>query len=416
MRELIKNRKMVTSNLDASWSFIDQSMVSGVNFLTAILLARFLGVEAFGLYSLFWMAVLFINSIQFSIVSAPMFSLSHKYNKKVYFNSLFYIQIGVSSFIYIIGCIVTLIISDLYDFTVISNYVLPLCLAGFFFQNQDFIRRSLFCKKEYRNAFLNDVISYFGQLILLFILIYNESLSVTNVLYSIALSSAVASFTFLYKENFILVSYKKMLFFAKKHWEFGRWNLLSVIFQLISTNMIMIITSIVLGTKGVGILKLGQNIMGVMHIIFQAMENFVPSKASLKYRLGGFVELNKYKNQVLLLGLIFTSGVAFVITFLSDFILEIAYGAETLEYSYVLNAFAVIYIFMFINYPYNACLRAIENTRAMFLSQLFSTFLIALCSYPLIQRFEVKGALISLLIYYIATNIALHYLFQKRKV
>lgn len=407
---------MISSNLDASWSFIDQSMVSGVNFLTAILLARFLGVEAFGLYSLFWMAVLFINSIQFSIVSAPMFSLSHKYNQIVYFNSLFYIQLGMSSFIYLIGCTVTLTFSGLYDFAIISNYVLPLCLAGFFFQNQDFIRRSLFCKKKYRSAFLNDVISYFGQLILLFILIYEESLSVSNVLYSVALSSAVASFAFLYKEDFIVVSYKKLAFFGKKHWEFGRWNLLSVIFQLVSTNLIMIITSLVLGTKGVGILKLGQNIMGVMHIVFQAMENFVPAKASAKYRHGGFVELNKYKNKVLFLGLIFTSGVAFIITIFSDFILEIAYGPETLEYSYVLNYFAVIYIFMFINYPYNACLRALENTRAMFLAQFFSTVFIVLCSYQLIQQFEVKGALISLFIYYVATNFLLHYFFQKHKV
>ena len=37
-----------------NWALADQTMVSGVNFLTGILLARYLGVEEFGRFTLAW--------------------------------------------------------------------------------------------------------------------------------------------------------------------------------------------------------------------------------------------------------------------------------------------------------------------------------------------------------------------------
>ena len=40
---------------------LDQALVSGVNFLVAVLLARLLGIEKFGLYTFGWMWVMFIS-------------------------------------------------------------------------------------------------------------------------------------------------------------------------------------------------------------------------------------------------------------------------------------------------------------------------------------------------------------------
>ena len=53
-------------------------MVSGVNFLTGILLARYLGIEEFGRFTLAWMAVLFVNSIQHAMIVSPMMSIGPK--------------------------------------------------------------------------------------------------------------------------------------------------------------------------------------------------------------------------------------------------------------------------------------------------------------------------------------------------
>ena len=61
-----------------NWALADQTMVSGVNFLTGILLARYLGLEEFGRFTLAWMAVLFVNSLQSGLIVQPMMSIGPK--------------------------------------------------------------------------------------------------------------------------------------------------------------------------------------------------------------------------------------------------------------------------------------------------------------------------------------------------
>ena len=67
---------------------MDQAIVSGSNFLTGILVARFLGIESFGVYTLLWAVVIFVLSIQMSVISQPMMTIAPKqpveYESKYY--------------------------------------------------------------------------------------------------------------------------------------------------------------------------------------------------------------------------------------------------------------------------------------------------------------------------------------------
>lgn len=58
-----------------NWALADQATVSGANFITGILLARYLGLEEFGRFTLAWMVVLFVNSLQNAVVVAPMMNI-----------------------------------------------------------------------------------------------------------------------------------------------------------------------------------------------------------------------------------------------------------------------------------------------------------------------------------------------------
>ena len=70
--------RLLTRYSHVNWALADQAMVSGVNFLTAILLARYLGIEEFGRFTLAWMAVLIAYSIQYAMIIAPMMSIGPK--------------------------------------------------------------------------------------------------------------------------------------------------------------------------------------------------------------------------------------------------------------------------------------------------------------------------------------------------
>ena len=78
-------------------------MVSGVNFLTAILLARYLGIEEFGRFTLAWMVVLFIINIQYAMIIAPMMSTGPKQSaaeRPAYHGAVVAQQIVVSVFFF----------------------------------------------------------------------------------------------------------------------------------------------------------------------------------------------------------------------------------------------------------------------------------------------------------------------------
>ncbi len=66
-----------------SWAILDQGMVSAVNFLTGILLARHLGVEEFGRFTLVWMLVLFMSSFQLALIVSPMLSIGPKRRQRL---------------------------------------------------------------------------------------------------------------------------------------------------------------------------------------------------------------------------------------------------------------------------------------------------------------------------------------------
>ena len=53
-------------------------MVSACNFLTMILLARYLGIEEFGRFTLAWMAVLISINLHKTPVISPMMSIGPK--------------------------------------------------------------------------------------------------------------------------------------------------------------------------------------------------------------------------------------------------------------------------------------------------------------------------------------------------
>ena len=71
-------RAFLTRHGRVNWALADQSLVSGANFFPTIVLARYLGIEEFGRFTLVWMAVLFANSLQHAMVNMPMMSIGPK--------------------------------------------------------------------------------------------------------------------------------------------------------------------------------------------------------------------------------------------------------------------------------------------------------------------------------------------------
>jgi len=64
-----------------NWALADQALISGINFAMGILLARFMGIEEFGLFAMAWLFIEFAGIFQQAIIVMPMMSIGPKQTK-----------------------------------------------------------------------------------------------------------------------------------------------------------------------------------------------------------------------------------------------------------------------------------------------------------------------------------------------
>ncbi len=84
------------------------------------------------------------------------------------------------------------------------------------------------------------------------------------------------------------------------------------------------------------------------------------------------------------------------------------YNDQFLGYDYILNWFCFIYIFMFLGVIYRIALRTIENTKAIFYSQILSTIFTVSLAYYLTKSFGLIGSLAALLAVYVSVFLFLY--------
>ena len=249
-----------------NWALADQAVISAVNFLTGILLARFLGVEGLGQFTLAWLAVLFVNALQHAIIIAPMMSIGPKQpaaNLPAYYGAVIMQQIAFS----MCGFVVLFAVIEgsplLFPYWSLGGLGLPLASAAVAFQFQDFLRRYLFTRGKAAQAFVNDGVRYLGQLVVLTWLFWSfpEQRQGASALWVIAGAAAAAAFLGLFSVERIAWSPRVLRATALRHWQFSRWLAGSAVMQWVTGNLFLLAAGALLGTAAVGALRAAQTLL-----------------------------------------------------------------------------------------------------------------------------------------------------------
>ncbi|MCZ6863198.1 MAG: hypothetical protein O7I42_23530 [Alphaproteobacteria bacterium] len=397
-----------------NWALADQAMVSGVNFLTGILLARYLGIEAFGQFMLAWMLVLLVNSLQHATIIAPMMSIGPKQpaaELPAYYGAIIVQQVVFS----LCGFVVLFAVIEASPLVFpdwgLGGLGLPLACAAVAFQCQDFLRRYLFTRGRAAQAFVNDGVRYLGQLAILtwLFLAFPDRRESESALWVIAGTAAATAFYGVFLVERVVWAPVMFGAIAARHWRFSRWLAGSAVMQWITANLFLLAAGALLGTAAVGALRAAQTLLGPCNILFQGLENVVPARAAWHFQHGGKTALVGYMKKVgLVFGLV-TVGIAGVAATAPDFWLGLAYGDEYAGYGYLVRWYAVMYVVALTTLPLRAGLRAIEHTQAIFSANLWMTLFSILFTYPLIIHFYLPGVVIGrLLIYAILITTLLH--------
>ncbi len=379
----------------------DQAIVSGSNFLIGIALARVLGIEDYGLFALLWMVVLFGKSLNQAFVTRPMMSLAPKKDSEestAYIATLHYLQylasIGIGIFVFIF-----LLFGEYFDIKIEDNrwfWVVPLIVILHLIY--DFYRSQAFVKQEVTFALILDILLFGGHFLAIFLLWYSDILSVTNALIGIGIAHLVVVVLGLFKYsgfNFNTLILKETVLY---HFKFSKWLIGTALLQWFSGNFFIIVAAALMSEAAVGAIRIIQNVMGLTHVLFLAMENVVPVKAALHYKEGGMQQLKTYLIYITGRSGILVGGLLLLLAVFRVFVIDFLYGLEYVEYSYLVVGFCLTYILVFIGHPLRFALMTLEITKPMFISYVLGAIFSLILAYPLVGQFGLNGVLVGIFV------------------
>lgn len=376
----------------------DQGLVSGVNFVVSILLARFLGVENFGLFAFGWMLVLFVSSVQLAFIVSPLFTLYPKHQKPTsYLKGIHTIQFIYSIVTFIIAFIVVKVVFLYKPEWEIEGVLFSLPLVASLFVLQDFYRRVNFTVKKPLRSLFSDCIAYGGQPLVILILNYFDILSIHHALLAISVLFGVAIFL-----NFPRVEFTLEILIIKnttiENWSFSKYLVGTALLQWVSGNFFIIIAGGLLGPMAIGAIRIAQNVVGVLHVLFSAMENIIPVKGAEVLEKEGSAKTLEYFKTMLFKGGLVTLIVLTLIALTRNQIITLFYGDEYLQYANVLLGFTGLYVLVFIGTIMGFIIRTFEINQIFFWSYIITTIFSLLSAEVIISQAGIYGVLIGLLI------------------
>ena len=381
--------------------YADQAVVSGFSFLSSVVLARYLGLQGFGVYSIAWLGVLIASSINQPFIIAPMQTLSGKKSaedQKQYLQSLVFKQLffaGIMSFLAFISVIV---MSYLLTEWKVQSIILAFPLAVFSFLLQDFFRRYFFVIGKPLKSLLIDAIAYGGVLLSAFAIHFVRSMDAQFVLLLTAVFFLYASLIGLWSMDHLRFNTKLIKAVILEHWDFSKWLTATALLQWFSGNLFIIAAGAIMGPLAVGVTRMAQNIVGITHVLFLAMENIIPVRAANSQREGGNEKMCKYLWKFTMqMGIITFTLLALIAIFSKQIILAF-YGSEFVDYRFMLIGFCILYVIIFLGYPLRYAIRTLENTKLIFISFIASSAFSILTAYPIIKAFGLTGVIIGLML------------------
>lgn len=330
--------QLINRHRHANWALADQAVVSGNNFITGVLLARFLGPEVFGMFVLMQSVLLYVSSFQGALIFQPMMSAAPQLSeseRQPYLQGVFALQLMLSV---ALGAIVVVLalLAKVTGFEATlglePGIVLALICATLGFQLQDWQRRYYFVQEKANSAFLIDAISYGSQLTLLVLASFTGHLNVANAFWIITIGS-LAAFTLGYLRDHVTPTFSHARSVLREGWRTGRDYLAAWQFQWLGAQGIFMLGAGVVGTEAVGAARATQNIVGPINILFLAMDNLVPVAAARRFGSSGLAGLSRYLWRITLWGTLLLTPVLLTLSLFSGRLMHVLYGEQYLAYA-----------------------------------------------------------------------------------
>lgn len=382
------------------WGLGDQALVSGVNFLTIVLVARAVDPSEFGYFVLAFTAILTALTLQAALITRPHNVLGAVRQGHAYMNystTAALVQLAFSGSLGVL-CVIAAGLAYAVDIGG-ETMILALALALVAWQLQEFGRRLLYTERRLLAAFANDVLSYGGQAIALLVLWRLDVLTGTRALLTLAGAFTVgaAVLAVQVRPSFSGTPDSQSL---AASWRFGKWLGLAEVGQWFSTQFFIYLAAAILGSVASGAIKAGQTLLGPIAAFLAFFTSYLPIVFAKELeRSGRLTEKLRWSFAAILPVVVVYCGVT---ALFAKPLLEFVYGADYRRYDEVVYLFALFYVALAFSTVAVAVLSSKGMTRQVFVGQLVGATLALVFGWLLLDAVGPEGGVVGMLLSWVA--------------
>lgn len=392
--------------LMGSWSILDQVLFSGANFITNVLLARWLTREAYGSYSISFSILLFLYQIYFSFILDPMSAIGpakHSNQLKNYLLNQFRVHFVILIPISILGLIFFFWIRVFYSAPneILSNLVIMFSLLPFLLVPW-ILRRILYTLQMPSVAALSSGLYAVFSLGLIFFfqryIVFNARAAVISM--GLAGIVVIGVLFYFVKRGTKILKFpiKDILY---ENWNFGRWLIASSLFVTIAGQAQVIIAGSVLGVESAGIVRALQNFAQPMILIVTAFGNLAVPALSVDFGRGQF-DTFRTKVSIISIATTLMAGLYLLVLFIFRRPLEmLLYGGLYSNYSDMIPVWGVIPLLLAINVAPASALQSFQRPHALLLVSIGWAIVSITSAFVFTHLWGIWGVVVSALLGYL---------------
>ena len=272
MRTLLHNEKVLVLG--------DQAIFSGTTFAITALLARFLGLELFGLYSSVVLGIYLLISMSNALIIQPMQVAYSKFeNNESYLGFTLIMQVAIILLVALLFIITSYVAPHLVSDYLGINLFLVSALAASWLAH-DYFRKTFLALQAIKKTIVVDCLMAGIQLtgIIGLGVTHQLTLDATIIILTIGFtSSSILSFV-IGDIKFSHLRFNRNYF--EYHKKEGSVLFASSLLQWWSGNLFVVASGIFLGVAALGAFRLVQSMFGILNLLLQTYENYVLPKAA----------------------------------------------------------------------------------------------------------------------------------------
>ena len=377
----------------------DQVLISGANFLTVVLPKRAMSPDEFGTFSRVYSILLLANIVQSTLLTQPHNVLAatragddyRRYTASTGFAQLLLASLEAVAMLAVAGWA----FAAHWAMAPMLVAIVPSIVA---WQLQEFARRVLYTEGRFAAAFWNDVVSYGGQLVVVFALYRAEKvtggdwLTGSTALYALAGTSAAAAAWGAWQ---IRGSLTRAFDWSvvRENWAFGRWLLGGELLQWWSSlQMYLWLTADLLGDAAAGDLRATQTLFGPMRIFTFYLGSVLPIRFARVLAETGNGGVHRQFMQACGRVLPLLAGYCVVVAVIPGPLLHVAYGGKFTGPATVLSLYAAYTFISYLPVLLASVLTAKRVTRPVFMGNVYGAVLAFPVGWWLIHTMGERGA------------------------